>query len=127
MPNKWKNININRNLIKHDTGVAVLIAMPHSSDYDGWFFWHPEKLIRNGRNKAAVSLGYNDSFTFRLLKYKGKLKVDEQEIDVEEFEDAFGVIDENITSKTFKSDFETHKPKVVEVEDVEALDNLKDE
>lgn len=65
----WKNLQINKNLIKYDTGKAVLIAMPHSSEYDGYKFWHPSKLVRPGSHAAAVTIGYTDEFVFRLKKY----------------------------------------------------------
>ena len=63
----WKNIIINRNLIKAATDRAVLIAMPHNSDYDGYSFWHPSKLVREYNN--TVSIGYTYEFVFLLKKY----------------------------------------------------------
>lgn len=127
----WKNININTNQIKADTGKAVLIAMPHNSDYDGYAFWHTSKLIRNGRHSAAVSLGYTDDFTFTLKKYgKGKYNsrevIDEKVIDVAEFENAFGVVNENITEKEFKSPYETHKPQTIEAVEHNLIKELQD-
>ena len=130
----WKNININKQNVKADSGKAVLIAMPHSSEYDGFSFWHPSKLVREGRNSYALSIGYTDDFKFRLVKYgKGKWNsrdiIEETEIGVEEFEEAFGVINENITSPKPKinNEYETHMPDKVEAVDREALDELKDE
>lgn len=66
---EWKNMEINKNLIKRTTDTAVLIAMPHKSEYDGYSFWHPQKLVRRGRHAAAVSIGYTSEFVFRLKKY----------------------------------------------------------
>ena len=128
----WKNININTNNIKKDTGRAVLIAMPHSSSYDGYVFWHPSQLVRDGRNSASVSIGYNDEFKFHLKKYgKGKTNykdvLDEVELDSSEFEEEFGIINENITAPAYKDDYETHKPTELKAENVEALEELKDE
>lgn len=127
----WKNININTNQIKAETGKAVLIAMPHNSDYDGYVFWHTSKLIRNGRHSASVSLGYTDDFTFTLKKYgKGRYNsrevIDEKVIDVEEFENAFGVVDENITEKEIKNPYETHKPQTVEAVENNIIKELQD-
>lgn len=129
---EWKNININKNNIKTETDKAVLIAMPHSSSYDGYVFWHPSKLVRNGRHSEAVSISYNDEFTFHLKKYgKGKTNykdvLDEVELDPSEFEEEFGIINENITVPTYKNDYETHKPTELKAEKVEALEELKDE
>ena len=57
----WKNININKNLLKVDNGKSTLIAMPHKSDYDGWEFWFPSKLVRESfRRKDAVNIAYTD-------------------------------------------------------------------
>ena len=90
----WKNIEINVQNIENDTGKAVLIKMPNKSKYAGYKFWHPSKLVRYGSNSYARSIGYNDTFTFKLLKYgNGKYNkfdvIDEIEISVEEFEEAF--------------------------------------
>ena len=87
----WKNININKNLIKHDTGKSTLIAMPHKSDYDGWEFWFPSKLVRESfKRKDAVNIGYTDEFVFHLKKdghcrYNSKEIISEQDIDGKEF------------------------------------------
>lgn len=116
---EWKNKNINKQNIEVETAKAVLIKMPHNSDYDGYKFWHPTKLVRKGRNSNSVSISYNDEFTFNLKKYgNGKYNkrevIDEIEIDTEEFENAFNVMNENITSKKFVNDYETHKPQKIE-------------
>lgn len=128
----WKNIQINKQNVKADTGRAVLIQMPHNSDYDGFSFWHPSKLVRSGYHSNALSIGYNDDFTFKLIKHgKGKYNsrdiIAEEVIGVEEFEEAFGVMSENITAPQTKNKYETHKPAQLEAEEVTALDELKDE
>lgn len=107
----WKNININNNMIKAETAKSVLISMPNNSIYRGYQFWHPSKLVRNGRHSAASSIGYTDDFTFRLEKYgNGKYNshdvVSEKEITATEFEKAFEIVDSNI----FKP--ETDKPVI---------------
>lgn len=128
----WKNININKQNIKADIGRAVLIAMPHSSGYDGYCFWHPSKLVREGRHSSAVSIGYNDDFRFRLIKYgKGKWNkqkiIDEQEINAEAFEEEFGVMNENIKASDKVNIYETHKPQELQPVKIDALEELKDE
>lgn len=127
----WKNININKNQIKADTGKAVLIALPHNSKYDGFSFWHPSKLVRNGRHSAAVSIGYTNDFTFTLKKYgngkyNGRDVIAEKVISVEEFENAYGVENENITEKNIKNPYETHKPQEVEAIENNAIKELQD-
>ena len=90
----WKNIDINLQNIETDTGKAALIKMPNKSKYAEYKFWHPSKLVRYGSNSYARSLGYTDNFKFKLFKNgNGKYNkfdvIDEIEINVEEFEEAF--------------------------------------
>lgn len=119
----WKNINVNKQNVKVESAKAVLIQMPHNSDYDGYSFWHPAKLVRTGRNSNAVSIGYTEEFTFKLVKYgsgkwNSKEIVSEKTISVEEFEAAFGVMDENITTskKDTESYLKVEEPKKIEKE-----------
>ena len=99
----WKNININTNLIETETDKAVLFKMPHNSNYNGYVFWHPSKLVRSGRHSASVSVGYTDDFRFKLKEYrKGKYNwknvISEIEIGATEFEEAFRKTNENIVA-----------------------------
>lgn len=85
----WKNINISKNNIDHETAKAVLIKMPNKSNYKGYCFWHSSKLVRKGRNKNSISIGYTNDFTFKLIKYgNGKYNkfdiIKEIEISVDE-------------------------------------------
>ena len=128
----WKEININSNLIKRETGRAVLIALPHNSEYNGYSFWFPSKLVKKGKNSAAVSLSYTDDFSFRFVKHgKGRYNrnevIDEIPIAADEFEAIFETVDSNITSSAVKNPYETHKPKELAAEEVEVIEELKDE
>ena len=121
----WKNININKNLIIHDTGKSTLIAMPHKSDYDGWEFWFPSKLVREAFNrKDAMNIGYNDDFIFHLKKYDT-----EKDINVKEFERAFCVVAGNIdASITEEPEVPLiHIPDWIEPEEINAYEELVDE
>lgn len=114
----WRKININSQNIKARTGKAVLIAMPHNSEFDGFCFWHPSKLVRDGEHSSAVSISYTEDFVFRLKKYgKGKYNscevIDEVPLAYDEIEEIFGTMNENIVAPTHKSSYETHKPKEV--------------
>ena len=42
----WHKITISANSIEASTDKAVLIKMKHKSNYDGFVFWHPKKLVR---------------------------------------------------------------------------------
>ena len=131
----WKNININKNLLKVDNGKSTLIAMPHKSDYDGWEFWFPSKLVRESfKRKDAVNIGYTDEFVFHLKKYgHGRYNsdkiIDEQDIDVKEFERAFCVVAENIdASVTEEPEVPLiHIPDWIEPEATTADEELVDE
>lgn len=112
---EWKNIQINIQNIETDTGKATLIKMPNKSKYAEYKFWYPSKLIRNGKHSYAKSLGYTNDFKFKLKKFgNGKYNqfdvIDEIEISVEEFEEAFGIMNDNIEAPIIKNKYETHKP-----------------
>lgn len=128
----WKTININKQNIRSETGKAVLIACPHNSDYDGYCFWHPSKLVRSGRHSNAVSISYTEDFTFYLKKYgKGKYNsrevLDEIQLGYDELEEVFGVMDANISDPEDKKLYETHKPVAVEAVKIETDASLIDD
>lgn len=114
----WRAININKQNIKADSGKAFLIACPHNSEYDGYCFWHPLRLIREGRHSNAVEISYTEEFVF-YLKKDGK---DEIQLAYDELEEVFGVMNENITAPQYKSDYETYKPQ-----EIEAVERMADE
>lgn len=128
----WRSFNINKNNIKAETGKAILIACPHNSDYDGFCFWHPSKLVREGRHSGAVSISYTEDFTFYLKKYgTGKYNsrevLDEAQLGYDELEEIFEVTDANISAGKSKVEFATHKPQAVEAVKTEADASLIDE
>lgn len=125
----WKTLNINKNNIITETGRAVLIACPHASDYNGYCFWHPSKLVRSGRHSAAVSISYTEDFTFRLKKYgKGKYNsrevLDEVQLGYDEIEEIFGVIDDGIYPPAEPL---IHTPDPIEPEHSEVDPDLRDD
>lgn len=128
----WKNIEINIQNIETDTGKATLIKMPNKSRYAGYKFWHPSKLVRYGSNSYARSIGYTDGFTFKLFKNgNGKYNkfdvIDEIEIDVEEFEEAFGCMKSCTRPKDNEESYLiVEEPEKVEKE-VEVDGELKNE
>ena len=88
---EWKNLPINIQNIKAETEKSVLIQVPHNSKYNGYSFWHPRKLVRNGSHSYEKTIGYTDEFTFHLKKYgQGKWNknevLSEIEITAEQFE-----------------------------------------
>lgn len=128
----WRSFNVNKQNIKAETGKAVLIACPHNSEFDGYSFWHPAKLVREGRHSNSVSVSYTDDFVFHLKKYgKGKYNsrevIDEAQLAYDEIEEVFGVMNENISAPNYKSDFETHKPEEIEAVETKADESLVDD
>lgn len=127
----WKNIEINIQNIETDTGKATLIKMPNKSKYAGYKFWHPSKLVRYGSNSYARSIGYTDEFKFKLFKNgNGKYNkfgvIDEIEIDVEEFEDAFDCMSDCTRAKSEESYLIVKEPEKVEKE-IKIEEELKNE
>lgn len=129
MKMKWKNIQINVQNVEKETGKATLIKMPNKSNYAGYKFWHPSKLIRNGRNSYALSVSYNDTFKFKLFKNgKGKYNkfdvIDDLEISVEEFEEAFGCMEDCTRSKSNETYLIVEEPDKIEKE-IKIVEELK--
>lgn len=127
----WKNIEINIQNIEIDTGNAVLIKMPNKSKYASYKFWHPSKLIKYGSNSNSVSIGYTNDFAFKLFKNEnGKYNkfnvIDEIEIDVEEFEDAFDCMSDCTRAKSNETYLIVKEPEKIEKE-IEIEEELKNE
>ena len=127
----WKSIEINKQNIETYTGKSVLIKMPNKSKYAGYKFWHPAKLVRYGSNSYARSVSYTDDFTFKLKKYgNGKYNkfdvINEVEISVEEFEEAFECMKDCTRSKEDNSYLIIEEPKKID-KDVEIDEALKNE
>ena len=125
----WKNIKINIQNIEIDTGNAVLIKMPNKSKYAGYKFWHPSKLIRYGLNSNSVSIGYTNEFVFKLFKNGKHNKfevIDEIEIDVEEFEEAFNCMSDCTRAKSDETYLIVKEPEKVEKE-IKIEEELKNE
>lgn len=127
----WKKLNININMIAVDTGSAVLISMPRKSEYAGYQFWFPKKLVNRGRHSAAVTLTFKDDFVFHLRKFgNGKFNnhevIDEIPIAADEMEEAFSTVNENIIAPKDIDIYETHKPEKLEAVETTADESLID-
>ena len=127
----WKNIEINIQNIEIDTGNVVLIKMPNKSKYASYKFWHPSKLIKYGSNSNSVSIGYTNDFAFKLFKNgNGKYNkfnvIDEKEISVEEFEEAFDCMSDCTRTKSNETYLIVKEPEKIEKE-IEIEEELKNE
>lgn len=120
----WKKIKFNAQNIEHETGKATLIKMPNKSEYKGYTFWHPSKLVREEGGKGYfVSFSYTDSFEFKVFKTgKNRNVLDEQFLSPSEMEEAFNVVDEQISSNV-DSFLEVKEPSKV-TKEVELKDEL---
>lgn len=128
MEPQFLNININRNQIKRSSGRAILIAMPHKSDYDGFTFWFPEKLVDEGRHDEAIRLCIPVSFNFNLRRTSPKTYkvLAEAELNAYELVEQFRQTDENITGSDVKpfTQVETVEAPEVKVDDVVVPEDL---
>ena len=92
----WHKVTFNAQNIETETAKAVLIACPHKSDYDGYVFWHPTKLVRDAGSKGwDKSFSFTDEIKFNLKKYgKGKYNksqvIDEVTLSADEIAAVFG-------------------------------------
>lgn len=91
----WKEMIIDDSCVRVKTGKSALIAMPRYCEYEGYTFWHPIKLVKNGiYYKNYTTLMYTDEFKFRLQKREknrdGKWETtDEITLSAQEVCDAF--------------------------------------
>ncbi|MEG0051195.1 MAG: hypothetical protein RR712_03370 [Terrisporobacter sp.] len=123
---EWKNININLSNVITQTDKATLIKLPNKSKYAGYSFWHSNKLIRDGINSNAICISYNNEFEFKFKKYgNGKYNkttlLVEVKATIDEFEECFGTMNENIRAKIEK------KPPVLSGGEVTIIDDLRDD
>lgn len=123
----WKKIKVNVQNIKHETEKAVLIAMPHSSNYDGFTFWISKKLVRAGSHSYEVQVSINDDMTFNLKRTSEKTRavLEETTIGADEMIEAFGESHFDSRRDLPKPvEIVTHVPAPLEAEKVNANESL---
>lgn len=124
---KWRSFTVSTNNIEVSTAKAVLIKMPHKSDYDGFVFWHPAKLVREGDYLYSKKVSYTDDFEFRLFKkgngrFNYNTKIAEKTISAAEMRNAMKMME-----MTKLDPYELHKPEIKEPVKADVLEDLKDE
>lgn len=127
----WYKINFNALNIEHETTRATLIKMPKNSNYVGYCFWHPKKLIRENEIGKGyfLTFSFDENFKFKLQKYsKSKYKkelLDEIVLDFEEIMNEFEAGDTTIKNiekqkeEAEKITYEVIKPEKIENQEVE--------
>ena len=77
----WHKVYFNSQNIEHDTAKAVLIKMPNKSEYAGYKFWHPTKLVREEGGKGYhMSFSFTEEFQFTIRKYGQNRQVTAEKI-----------------------------------------------
>ena len=109
----WHKVYFNSQNIEHDTAKAVLIKMPNKSEYAGYKFWHPTKLVREEGGKGYhMSFSFTEEFQFTIRKYGQNRQVTaEKIIGCDEMLEAFEQVNEQIGGHegTFLEIFEPDK------------------
>lgn len=103
----WKNLEVNKNNIEYRTIKAILIKMPNKSEFKGYSFWHPAKLVREGRQVNLVNMAYTDEFVFNLKKYgqgryNRKEVIDSVDITAEQMEECFEIVNNELEESYLK-------------------------
>lgn len=112
----WKNLEVNKNNIEYRTIKAILIKMPNKSEFKGYSFWHPAKLVREGRQANLINMAYTDEFVFHLKKYgqgryNRKEVIDSVDITVEQMEECFEIVNNELEESYLK----VTEPEKIEV------------
>lgn len=126
----WYKVNFNALNIEYETEKATLIKMPRNSNYPGYCFWYPKKLVRENEIGKGyfLTFSFDETFKFKLQKFSNskfkKELLDEVILDYEEIQNEFEVGNETIEEieKQVKENeiitYEIIKPEKIEDKEV---------
>ena len=117
---EWKSFEINIQNVEKETGSSILVKCPNSSNYHGYTFWFPSKLVHNGSHSYALRLSITDDFTVKLKKYGKHYKLlAEAEVDAEELAEMFGGFCEPLTGRGVDAEYTiVTEPEKIDVDSV---------
>ena len=97
----WHKVYFNSQNIEHEAAKATLIKMPNKSEFAGYMFWHPTKLVREEGGKGYhMSFSFTEEFEFTLRKYGQNRQVTaEKIIGWDEMLEAFEQVNEQICGR----------------------------
>lgn len=65
----WLKINVQDTQLVRRGKSSLLIKMNSNSDFCGYCFWHPAKLVRPDSVPCTYSLSFTDDWVFNLVEY----------------------------------------------------------
>lgn len=127
----WGKVAFNLQNIGAQTERAILIKMPHRSEYDGYTVWVSKKLIREGSHSYEYFMSIKADMEFAIKKHAGwshnNKVLDDKTITAEQMAEAFGGYVEGAgysRQASIKEDeevvIEKHVPETLAPVDVEA-------
>lgn len=121
----WYKVRFNAQNVEHNTGKAVLIKMPNKSQWKGYKFWHPSKLVREEGGKGYfLSFSFTEEFQFKVFTKTKEYILDYKEI-LEEFQVGNDSIEQAITNHEKPSSYLiVDEPTKIEGE-VKEIEELK--
>lgn len=93
----WNKLFFNVQNVECESDRAVLINCPIRSEYKGWSFWHPSKLVREEGGKGwHLSFSFTNDWEFKVFKkHKDGNKI-EKTISADEMKIVFKTSNETI-------------------------------
>lgn len=73
----WETVNVNESDFVKKCKNATLFAMPNGSEYEGYQFFHPNKLVHMKESDSNITfdLSYTKDFVFNLTKGEEKVSI----------------------------------------------------